>query len=121
MKCNHTLSEKTIILLEAPNHDLAKISEDVVRTLICAMQGMPRDLHTSDQQFGFQSEKPASYRPISNLNIICEVLQRLYLVRFVPHVSPSLTFLQSAYRPLHLTETTLLKITSEMFEVVASG
>jgi hypothetical protein len=60
---------------------------------------------------------PANYRPISNLNTISKILERLVLVRIVPHASLSSSFdaVQSAYRKLHLTETALLKITDDNF------
>ena len=64
---------------------------------------------------------PSSYRPISNLNTISKILERLYLARLVPHVSPSICPLQSAYRQHHSTETALLKIVNDIFETVDSG
>ena len=53
---------------------------------------------------------PASYRPISNLTFISKILERLLLQPFQPHIlaSPSFNKRQSAYRPGHSTETTLL-------------
>ena len=44
---------------------------------------------------------PASYRPIFNLNTISKFLQRLFLARLIPHVSPSICPLQSAYGQFH--------------------
>ena len=64
---------------------------------------------------------PASYRPISNLNTISKILERLFLVRLIPHVSPSICPLQSAYRQFHSTETVVLKITSDLFEADEFG
>ena len=48
--------------------------------------------------------------PISNLNNISKLLERLFLARFQPHVtsSPNFNPLQSAYRRFHSTETSLL-------------
>ena len=43
------------------------------------------------------------------------------MARLIPHVSPLLNTLQSAYRPHHSTETALLKISSDMFDAVESG
>ena len=59
---------------------------------------------------------PASYRPISNLNTISKVLERLFLARLIPHVSPFICPLQSAYAQFHSTETVLVKIASDLFE-----
>ena len=45
----------------------------------------------------------SSYRPISNLNTICQMIERLFLARLLPHVarSPNYNSLQPAYRKLH--------------------
>ena len=60
---------------------------------------------------------PANYRPICNLNMISKILERLVLIRLVPHASTSSKFdaVQSAYRRVHSTETALLKITGGIF------
>ena len=53
---------------------------------------------------------PSSYRPISNLNFISKILERLFLTRIQPHVfsSPNFNQHQSAYRRNYSTETALL-------------
>jgi Reverse transcriptase (RNA-dependent DNA polymerase)/Endonuclease-reverse transcriptase len=69
------------------------------------------------KKHGLDVSDPANYRPISNLNTISKVLERLVLARIVPHVaaSPSFDAFQSAYRRHHSTETALLKITDDIF------
>ena len=59
---------------------------------------------------GLERENPANYRPISNLNNIFTILERLFLTRFQPHItsSPHFNPYQSAYRRHHSTETALL-------------
>ena len=55
------------------------------------------------KKHGIDVSDPANYRPISNLITICKIIERLVLVRIVPHVSTSSSFdvVQSAYRRLH--------------------
>ena len=59
---------------------------------------------------GLDSSSPSNYRPISNLNNISKILERLFLTRLQPHVTSSSNFtpLQSAYRRAHSTETALV-------------
>jgi hypothetical protein len=59
---------------------------------------------------GLDEDTPVNFRPISNLNNLSKILERLFLSRLQPQVLGSANFnhLQSAYRPLHSTETALL-------------
>ena len=61
---------------------------------------------------------PSNYRPITNLNRISKILERLALSRLIPHVNSSSGFdpMQSAYRRFYSTETALLKVTSDIFQ-----
>ena len=54
-------------------------------------------------------DDPSNYRPISNLNNISKILERLFLARLQPHLisSPHYNPFQSAYRSCHSTETAL--------------
>ena len=72
---------------------------------------------------GLPKSDLANFRPISNLNTIGKILERLALARFFPHVSksPSFSPLQSAYRKFHSTETALLKLTNDIMETIDSG
>ena len=56
-------------------------------------------------------------RPISNLNNISKILERLFLSWLYPHVtsSPNFNHLQSAYHPHHSTETALLQTFDGIF------
>ena len=53
-----------------------------------------------------------NYRPISNLNFISKILEKVVASRMNSHLSTNSLFLpfQSAYRSFHSTESTLLKI-----------
>ena len=58
----------------------------------------------------------SSYRPISNLNFISKILEKVIYARLCHHLEsfPSLSNFQSAYRKLHSTETALLQIHNDL-------
>ena len=68
-------------------------------------------------------DDPANYRPISNLNTLSKILERLVLMRLSPHIVSSGNFnlLQSAYRKHHSTETCLLKTLSDTYRIIDNG
>ena len=72
---------------------------------------------------GLSKSDPSNFRPVSNLNTIGKILERLALARLFPHVSvsPSFSPFQSAYRKFHSTETALLKLINDIFENIDSG
>jgi Reverse transcriptase (RNA-dependent DNA polymerase) len=68
-------------------------------------------------------DDPASYRPISNLNTIGKLLERIALTRLRPHIlsCPNFSPFQSAYRPGHSTETAALKIVNDLNLTMDAG
>ena len=58
----------------------------------------------------------SSYRPISNLNFISKVLERVLYSRLCSHLNtfPSLSPFQSAYRKFYSTETALIRIHNDL-------
>src|ERR1051325_11027369 len=58
----------------------------------------------------------SSYRPISNLNFISKILERIIHSRLSDHLQsfPSFCPFQSAYRKFHSTETALLRIYNDL-------
>ena len=66
---------------------------------------------------GLDPDDPSNYRPISNLNSISKIIERVFLSRLLPHVNKSTNFnnCQSAYRQYHSTETALLKILDDVY------
>jgi len=71
---------------------------------------------------GLDNTDPANYRPISNLNTIGKIIERLCLKRLVPHIASTGNFspLQSAYRKRHSTETALLRILDDVYRIIDS-
>jgi hypothetical protein len=62
------------------------------------------------------SDDLSSYRPISNLNFISKILERIIHSRMNSHLHsfPSICRFQSAYRKYHSTETALLRIHNDL-------
>ncbi|MDW0252368.1 MAG: reverse transcriptase family protein, partial [Nitrososphaeraceae archaeon] len=58
----------------------------------------------------------SSYRPISNLNFLSKVLERIIHTRINSHLQtfPSLCPFQAAYRKFHSTETALIRIYNDL-------
>jgi len=63
------------------------------------------------------SDDPANYRPISNLNTLSKIIERVFLTRLLSQVNSSSNFnmFQSAYHKYHSTETALLKILDDVY------
>ena len=61
----------------------------------------------------------SSYRPISNLNFVSKVLERIIHACISSHLGsfPSITPFQSAYRQFHSTETALLRIHNDFLAI----
>ena len=66
---------------------------------------------------GLDSDVPGNFRPISNLNNISKILERLFLRGIIDHVSSSPNFnsCQSAYRKGHSTETALTRLLNDIY------
>jgi len=66
---------------------------------------------------------PSSYRLISNLDFISKILERLFLARLKPHILACSNFNhhQSAYRPRHSTETSLLSTLDNIYRASDIG
>ena len=66
---------------------------------------------------------PSSYRPISNLDFISKILERLFLARIQSHItsSPSFNQYQSAYRRHHSTKTSILHTLDNILHSPDSG
>src|SRR6476619_1388837 len=63
-----------------------------------------------------------SKSPISNLNTVGKIIERVCLARLLPHVASTGNFspLQSDYRKRHSTETALLKILDDLYKIIHS-
>ncbi len=69
------------------------------------------------------SHDPSSYRPISNLPVLSKVLERFVCRQLGSYIDEHdlRSRLQSAYRLHHSTETTLLKVMSDLFTSFDKG
>ena len=69
---------------------------------------------------GLDHMSPGNYRPISNLNTISKIIERLVLGRLKQHIQESGSFdvLQSAYRTGHSTETALVSVLDNLFTTI---
>jgi len=72
---------------------------------------------------GLDKTLPSNYRPISNLNNISKILERLFLNRIQSHLTSCSNFnpFQSAYRRNHSTETALLYTINNVYKAAADG
>ena len=68
------------------------------------------------KKYSLPREDLSSYRPISNLNFVSKILERIIHTRLTNHLHsfPSLCPFQSAYRKFHSTETALLRIHNDL-------
>jgi len=72
---------------------------------------------------GLDPTVSANFRPISNLNNISKMLERIFLARLQPYIasSPSCNHLQSAYRKQHSTEISLIHLLDSIYHAVDNG
>jgi retron-type reverse transcriptase len=73
--------------------------------------------------FSVDEDTPANFRPISNLNNISKLIERLFLSRLQPQIlgSPHFDHLQSAYRHHHSTETALLLSLNNIYQAAGNN
>src|SRR5208282_6379521 len=66
---------------------------------------------------GLDTNNPSNFRPISNLNTISKLIERLVLTRLRSHITRSTNFnqFQAAYRQHHSTETSPLNILNGIY------
>ena len=72
---------------------------------------------------GLDSDSFSNYRPISNLQTISKIVERVFMSRLVDHVkqSPNYNRFQSAYRRGHSTETALLRLLNDVYCAADNG
>ena len=131
MKVIKNLPNKTSPL-DYISTSVIKSCPDVFAPLICRLANLSFNEGIFPSEFriaqvtpllkkpSLDASDPANYRPISNLNTIGKVLERLFLRRVLPHTLSTGNFndFQSAYRSNHSTETALLKILDDLYRIV---
>ena len=75
------------------------------------------------QKSSLDKEGFKNYRPVSNLNFISRILERVVAVQLQTHLDEAglMTAFQSAYRKHHSTESVLLNIHNEILLNMAEG
>ena len=73
-------------------------------------------VHPKLKKLSLPVDDLSSYRPISNLNFISKILERIIHTRINRHLQsfPSAFSYQSAYRKFHSTETALLRVSNDL-------
>jgi len=74
-------------------------------------------------KFKHDPSEPANNCPISNLNNISKIIERLFLTRRQSHIvsSPHFNSFQSAYRRYHSTETSLVHLLDTVYHAADDG
>ena len=72
---------------------------------------------------GANTKVLANYRPITNLNTISKILERLANEQLQEHLplSPNFNTFQLTYRSFQLTETAMTKVVNDLLTAVDSG
>lgn len=69
------------------------------------------------KKLALPKDELSSYRPISHLNFVSKITERIIHSRLLTHLNsfPSFSVFQSAYRMFHSTETALLRVQNDLF------
>ena len=118
--------------LDFININVLKECADIFAPLICQLANLsfkegpfPTESKTAQvtpilKKPNLDVNDPSSYCPISNLNTIGKLLERLFLARILPHTLATGNFnkFQSAYRKHHSTETALLRVLDDLYRII---
>jgi Reverse transcriptase (RNA-dependent DNA polymerase) len=69
---------------------------------------------------GLDAKDVGSYRPIANLSVLFKVIERVAACLLTDYIKEAglLITLQSCFRPLHSTETAVLKVLSDLLQII---
>jgi hypothetical protein len=75
------------------------------------------ECYATTEEKGLDYDNVADYRPISNLQTISKMVERLFMSRVISHVeqAPCFNRFQSAYRRDHSTETAILRMLNDAY------
>src|SRR6188508_2602284 len=117
----HAVPKLSVLLSAAVAHPATSLPITNIINLALSEGIFPQSFKSASvrpllKKHNLPTDDLSSYRPISNLNFVSKVLERIIHSRINKHLQqfPSICPFQSAYRKFHSTETALLRIQNDL-------